>query len=161
MSTMTVSSTTLSSRTTGSRAASSAAHRTAPTPVRLRVVRPGEAAPATATRTAARTAPRRVRGTAQVRLTRRGRLSVFLASLVAVLSLGVALGAGSVATEEPGTPTPTRTVVVGPGDTLWGIAGELAGDGEVRAMVDRIERLNALDSALVQAGQRLRVPLTE
>ena len=69
--------------------------------------------------------------------------------------------AGSVASEEPGTPTPTRTVVVGPGDTLWGIAGELAADGEVRAMVDRIERLNALDTALVQSGQRLRVPLTE
>ena len=99
--------------------------------------------------------------TSQVRLTRRGRLTVFLASLVAVLALGIALGAGSMASEEPGTPTPTRTVVVGPGDTLWGIAGELAPDGEVRAMVDRIERLNALDTAMVQSGQRLRVPLTE
>ena len=48
-----------------------------------------------------------------------------------------------------------------PGDTLWGIAGELAADGEVRTMVERIERLNALDTALVQSGQRLRVPLTE
>ena len=36
-----------------------------------------------------------------------------------------------------------------------------AADGEVRTMVERIERLNALDTALVQSGQRLRVPLTE
>jgi nucleoid-associated protein YgaU len=124
-----------------------------PAPVRLRVVRADETAAARPVAPAPRTA--------QVRLTRRGRLTVFLASLVAVLALGIALGAGSMASEEPGTPTPTRTVVVGPGDTLWGIAGELAADGEVRAMVDRIERLNALDTAMVQSGQRLRVPLTE
>lgn len=123
----------------------------APAPVRLRVVGPDETAPV-------RRAPAR---RPQVRLTRRGRLAIFLASLVAVLCVGVALGAGSSASQHPGTPTPTRTVVVGPGDTLWGIAGGLAGDGEVRAMVDRIERLNALDTAMVQSGQRLRVPLTE
>lgn len=139
------------------------APRPAASPARLRVVRPGETAPPVAPRPAQRTAQRTApaRRPAQVRLTRRGRLMVFLASLAAVLALGIALGAGSVASEEPGTPAPTRTVVVGPGDTLWGIAGELATDGEVRAMVDRIERLNALDSALVQSGQRLRVPLTE
>ena len=120
--------------------------RGAPAPVRLRVVRPDETAPVPPS---------------QVRLTRRGRLAIFLASLVALLCVGVALGTGSSASQEPGSPTPTRTVVVGPGDTLWGIAGELAGDGEVRAMVDRLEQLNALDTAMVQSGQRLRVPLTE
>ena len=48
-----------------------------------------------------------------------------------------------------------------PGDTLWGIAAASPSDGEVRAMVEQIKRLNALDSALVAAGQRLRVPLTD
>ncbi len=100
-----------------------------------------------------------VRVPGSVRLTRRGRLAVFLVALVAVLCVGIALGAGSVASERPGTPEPTRVVMVGSGDTLWGIASELADDGDVRAMVDRIERLNALDSAMVEAGQRLRVPL--
>lgn len=97
------------------------------------------------------------RGT--LRLTRRGRLVVFLAAFAAVLCLGIVLGAGSVASEKPGTPEPTRVVMVGSGDTLWDIAADLADDGDVRAMVDRIERLNALDSAMVEAGQRLRVPL--
>ena len=78
-----------------------------------------------------------------------------------MLAVGVFFGAGSVATERPGTPEPTRIVMVGQGDTLWGIAADAAaatGDGDVRAMITRIERLNALDSGMVLAGQRLRVP---
>jgi LysM repeat protein len=94
-----------------------------------------------------------------VRLTRRGRVVVFLVAFVAVLALGIALGTQSFAGETPGTPEPTRVVMVGSGETLWAIAADAAGDGDVRAMVDRIEELNALDSAMVQAGQRLRVPV--
>jgi LysM repeat protein len=94
-----------------------------------------------------------------VRLTRRGRLVVFLVAFVAVLAVGIALGTQSFAGETPGTPESTRVVMVGSGETLWVIAADAAGDGDVRAMVDRIEDLNALDSAMVQAGQRLRVPV--
>ena len=95
----------------------------------------------------------------QLRLTRRGRFVVLALAMLVALGLGLALAAGSVATEEPGTPEPTRVVMVGAGDTLWGIAADLADDGDVRAMIDRIERLNALDSGMVVAGQRLRVPV--
>jgi hypothetical protein len=94
-----------------------------------------------------------------VRLTRRGRLVVFLGSLFLVLALGVVWGAASVAGEQPGTPESTRTVVVGYGDTLWDIADEAATDGDTGAMVERIERLNALDSGMLVAGQQIRVPL--
>ena len=96
-----------------------------------------------------------------VRLTRRGRIVVLLLGLVMALAVGVFLGAGSVATERPGTPAPSHIVTVAPGETLWGIAAEAAaatGEDDVRAMVERIERLNALDSGMVLAGQRLRVP---
>ena len=113
-------------------------------------------------RPTSRPAARRATGpTATVRLTRRGRAVVLLAGLVLALVVGVFLGAGSVATERPGTPEPTRIVQVGAGDTLWGIAADAAaatGDGDVRAMITRIERLNALDSGMVLAGQRLRIP---
>ncbi len=94
-----------------------------------------------------------------VRLTRRGRLVVFLAALAVVLLLGVVWGAGSVATEQPGTPEPTRSVQVGPGDTLYAIAADATTDGDVAAMVERIQRLNALDSGMVVVGQDLRVPV--
>ena len=53
---------------------------------------------------------------------------------------------------------PTRVVTVGTGDTLWAIAADLADDGDVQAMMTRIERLNALESGMLSAGQRLVVP---
>jgi len=92
-----------------------------------------------------------------VRLTRRGRLVVLTLAVLTILAIGFVLAGGSVATDESGTPVPTRVVMVGSGDTLWDIAAGLT-DGDVRAMVDRIQRLNALDTGMVTAGQRLLVP---
>ena len=120
--------------------------RLSPTRVPTRVVRP---------------AARRVERPSTVRLTRRGRVTVLLLGLALALAGGIFLGAGSAATERPGTPEPTRVVQVGTGDTLWAIAADAAaatGEDDVRDMVDRIERLNALESGMVLAGQRLRVP---
>jgi hypothetical protein len=96
--------------------------------------------------------------TGTLRLTRRGRLVVLTLALLAVLAAGIVIASGSVATDEPGTPVPTRVVMVGTGDTLWDIAADAADDGDVRAMIDRIERLNALDTGMVSAGQKLLVP---
>ncbi len=94
-----------------------------------------------------------------VRLTQRGRLVVVVAALLVAFAIGVFVtAAGSVATQQPGSPEPTRIVQVGSGDTLWGIAAELADDGEVRAMMEQIERLNALDTTVLYSGQRLVVP---
>lgn len=93
-----------------------------------------------------------------VRLTRRGRVVVVLFALMAVLAVGIVVAAGSVATDKGGTPEPTAVVQVGPGDTLWEIASVAAGDGDVRDMMDRIEKLNALDSGMLVSGQRLLVP---
>lgn len=95
----------------------------------------------------------------EVRLTRRGRLVVFVTALLMLLAVAFFLGAGSVATDEAGTPEPTRVVTIHEGDTLWAIAADLSADGDVRAMVDHIQRLNAMDTAGLQAGQKLRVPL--
>src|SRR3954447_23502328 len=107
---------------------------------------------------------RRSRST--VRLTRRGRLVVVVAALLVAFAVGVFVtAAGSVATPHPGTPAPprsrpepTRIVQVGSGDTLWGIASEVADGGDVRSMIDEIKQLNALGSNDLQAGPRLVVP---
>ena len=53
----------------------------------------------------------------------------------------------------------TTTVVVGEGDTLWGIASEVAEPGEVREMIHYIQELNALPSASLMLGQELAVPV--
>jgi Tfp pilus assembly protein FimV len=94
-----------------------------------------------------------------VRLTRRGRVVVVVAALLVAFAIGVFVtAAGSVATQRPGSPEPTRIVQVGTGDTLWDIAAGLADDGDVRAVMEEIKQLNALDSGVLQAGQRLVVP---
>lgn len=94
----------------------------------------------------------------QMRLTRRGRIVVFVAALLLVMGAAVFLGNISTATNEAGVDQPTRAVVVEPGDTLWEIAGDLADAGEVREMVHAIRELNALDSAMLVAGQTIYVP---
>jgi len=94
----------------------------------------------------------------QVRLTRRGRVVVFVFALALAFAIGILVAAGSVATGEAGTPEPTKVVTVGSGDTLWGIASDLADDGDVPAMMTKIERLNALETGMLSAGQRLVVP---
>lgn len=94
----------------------------------------------------------------ELRLTRRGRVVVFVLGLLALLAVGVVLAAGSVATPEPGAAEPTTVITVGTGETLWEIASEAAGDGQVRDMMAQIEDLNALESTSLQAGQQLRVP---
>ena len=94
-----------------------------------------------------------------VRLTRRGRVVVFLVALAVALGAAFLLAGGAVGTEEAGTPPATEVVQVAPGDTLWGIASEIAADGDVRAVMSEIEDLNALDSAALTAGQMIRIPV--
>jgi len=94
----------------------------------------------------------------QWRLTRRGRVVVLLAAVLLAFAVGVIVAAGSVATGEAGTPEPTRVLTVSSGDTLWDIASDLADDGDVQAMMTKIERLNALESGMLSAGQKLVVP---
>lgn len=95
----------------------------------------------------------------QVRLTRRGRLVVLVAVLAVAFLVSIALGGGSMATEEPGERPATEVVVVNEGDTLWGIASTVAEDGRVRSMVHEIRELNDLDSSVVSLGQKIHVPV--
>ena len=99
--------------------------------------------------------------TPAVRLTRRGRLVIFMAALGVLLATAVAFGASSTATDEPGVPTPSVVVMVDSGESLWQIAARYAEPGGTQALVDRIIEINALDSATVDAGERIRIPVEE
>jgi hypothetical protein len=91
-----------------------------------------------------------------VRLTRRGRLVVFTFGVLLAFALGVWFAAGSTATRDSGVEQ-VEIVSVAPGETLWDIASD-ATDGNVGDMVHRIQDMNSLDSSMVYAGQKLRVP---
>ena len=92
-----------------------------------------------------------------LRLTRRGRallvLALVLVAFVAFSMMRIAPQAGTAFTGPA-----TSTVTVHPGETLWQIARRVAPQDDVRDTVDRIRELNALDTTVVQAGQRLIVP---
>ena len=90
-----------------------------------------------------------------LRLTRRGRLAVFGASLAAVLGLGFAAASGSLANDKP---EPTHVITVEPGQTLWDIAEDVSDGGDVRSTMAHLEAINHLDSSTLQVGQHLRVP---
>ena len=96
-----------------------------------------------------------------VHLTRRGRLArtLLVLSLAVVLASVFGFNAGAGTTDSVGAPTSFIEVTVAPGDTLWSLASRMTEGGDVRALVDEIASVNALASADVQAGQKVRIPL--
>ena len=96
----------------------------------------------------------------KLRLTRRGRLTMFLSTVLMLGVLGIVLGSTTVATDEPGSPVPATMVVVEPGQTVWDLAAKANPNGDIRTTVDDIMRLNSIESAGgLQAGDTIAVPL--
>lgn len=108
---------------------------------------------------------------ARIQLTRRGRLvllgvpAIVTAAVMAFAAL--AIGLGSIATPAQASAEYTAvdladyavSVTVLPGDNLWSIASASNPNGDVRDVVSEIVALNELGSGVLQAGQRLYVPL--
>jgi hypothetical protein len=97
-------------------------------------------------------------------LNRRGRLArtlvVLSLAIVMVATFAFSAGAGS-SDSMASTPDSYVTVVVGPGESLWSLAGRLAGDGDARSLIEEIMIVNSLATPDVQAGQSLRIPLRD
>jgi nucleoid-associated protein YgaU len=94
---------------------------------------------------------RPLRASRQAPLRHLGRWALVLLA-VACVSVGlskVALG---------DAPPVIATMVVEPGDTLWGIAAARYPSDDVRVRVDEIERLNGLHSPKIEVGETLRLP---
>jgi len=97
---------------------------------------------------------------APVRLTRRGRLAMFLSTVVMLGVLGVVLGSTTVATDEPGAPVPASMVTIKPGQTLWDIAAKANPTGDIQVTVGDIMKLNSMATgSSLQAGDTIAVPL--
>jgi hypothetical protein len=93
-----------------------------------------------------------------IRLTRRGRLALLVAAVLCML-LGFSLGDTLSFTAGTTSPPPaSRSIVVQPGQTLWGIATQVAPHADPRATVQQIIVLNHLPSTGLEAGQLLALP---
>lgn len=113
--------------------------------------------------------PERVRRSRQappapLRLTRRGRIVLIgiPAMLLAVLLLSLSGLFNSPAKASDSAAdlglTPTVTVTVQPGQSLWAIAGDVAPGRDARDVVADIVQLNNLAAGAVLPGQQLFVP---
>jgi LysM domain-containing protein len=93
----------------------------------------------------------------RLRLTRRGRLLITTTLTAAGICATMFTGAVSLAGTQAGQ-VPVRYVTVGPGETLWSIAGEAAPGKDRRDTIHRIVDLNALRDSQLEVGQRVAVP---
>jgi hypothetical protein len=99
---------------------------------------------------------------ARFRLTRRGRLLLVGLPLMllaaALLTLAGSVTAPATASGDPLVVAEPEVVTVGPGESLWSLAVELAPGQDPREVVAEIVQLNNLDTPLVHSGRQLFVP---
>jgi Tfp pilus assembly protein FimV len=92
-----------------------------------------------------------------------GRVGALLAGAGVAITLAASAAHAGSATEGSTTgshrpPATVRTYVVRPGDTLWGIAGRLAGpSADLRPVADQLAHANHIQGAL-RVGSRLVLP---
>ena len=100
-----------------------------------------------------------------LRLTRRGRVVligiplVLLAALLLLLAGFLNAPAKAADSAADLTLTPTVSVTVQSGESLWGIAAEVAPDRDARDVIADIVQLNNLSGGTVLPGQQLFVPV--
>lgn len=128
-------------------------------PIRPTYSRGARISPASraATRAPRVTAPAAPGVPTPVRLTRRGRVAAFVASLAALLA--VVVGAGQMAdASNEASAVQSSSVVVQSGETLWGIAKDVAPGHDPRLVISQIRDLNDLGTRSIVPGQTLVVP---
>ena len=105
--------------------------------------------------------PRRAAHSA-VRLTRRGRLAVTAAVVIAIGAVTMALAGAAQATGHSGAPAAPGTgvtkVEIRTGQSLWSVAAAYDPNADTRLVIDQIMQMNSLNSDQVQPGQVLWVP---
>lgn len=98
---------------------------------------------------------------APLRLTVRGRRLMAAAVIVpALFGMGALVASPALAAVSASEQAAVEleTVTVGPGQSLWDIASEIAEQRDVRDLMVEISALNGLTGSQLEAGQRLVLP---
>ena len=96
--------------------------------------------------------------TPTLRLTKRGRFVVILATLIAVSAFAAPSLTSSAKASLDQAGNKSQLIVVSPGETLWTIASRVNPEADPRAVIEEIKNLNVLEGTSVYAGQVLRIP---
>ena len=111
---------------------------------------------------AARSGRQRDTPVAPLRLTRRGRVVIAIATALLVAMVSLLLAGVAQATNHGPSPRAARhnlvQVIVRPGQSLWSVAESADPDQDTRAVIQQIIDLNSLNGDTVFAGQQLWVP---
>ncbi len=99
----------------------------------------------------------------RLRMTVRGRRVLLAAAsvpLIAGIAVAALSGGAALASGDAGATTESfETVTVLPGDTLWGIAEEIAPQADPRSVIDELESLNGLRGGVLAVGTTLSIPV--
>jgi LysM repeat protein len=97
-----------------------------------------------------------------LRLTRRGRVVVAVATALVLAALSLVIAASAQATNRPVPSSAAQRglaqVTVRPGQSLWSVAENADPAADTRVVIQQILELNGLTGDTVYAGQRLWVP---
>jgi hypothetical protein len=96
----------------------------------------------------------------RLRLTKRGRglLATLAATPLVIAALLFALNGGMATASLTASDAAFEYVTVDAGQTMWGLAEEIAPGTDPRDVIVEIMQLNQLDSADIYAGQQLAIP---
>ena len=94
----------------------------------------------------------------RLRMTKRGRavLLALVSTPLVIAALALGLNAGAATGTSNSTPLAKITVVGG--ETLWGVAQQIAPKADPRDVIAAIEDVNQLKSADIEPGQQLSIP---
>jgi hypothetical protein len=110
----------------------------------------------------ARAGDRAVKARTPVRLTRRGRLVVTAAAMLAIGAASIGVAGAAQATGHSGAPagpgSALARVEIKPGESLWSVAEAYDPNADTRVVMGEIVQMNSLSSEQVQPGQVLWVP---
>jgi LysM repeat protein len=113
---------------------------------------------ATATFSSSSFAAQRTPVRAHLRITARGRAVLLTLLAMPLVAAALLLGIGAAAASGSSSSTPLTKVTVVGGETLWGLAHEIAPNSDPRDVIANIMAVNQLKSADIQPGERLSIP---
>ncbi len=93
-----------------------------------------------------------------LRMTARGRAVLLTLVATPLVVVALALGINAGAAQGTSSSTPLQKVTVVSGETLWGLAEQIAPKSDPRDVIANIMAVNQLATANIQPGERLEIP---